>query len=188
MDRSDQLEDIDLTLPLSGSEGVDINYISRVRTQYLFAQHHALVAQTQFADAKAAALLTLIGLIALRGPLAPYESSGSIFTWIYLACVALCILFALLSVVPRFPSASLRSAMYKADRWSWPGLAADEVTPEAFAGFMQTSEVSQLVHSVARSNVHISRILLRKFFMLRLAFGFAVILLAMTGARLAGLM
>ena len=59
-----KISEVDLTLPLAGTEGFDINYIGRIRTQYLFAQHQALVAQTQFADAKAAALMTLVGLIA----------------------------------------------------------------------------------------------------------------------------
>ena len=52
---------------------------------------------------------------------------------------------------------------------------------------MQTSEVSQLVHSVSLSNSYVSRILLRKFLMLRIAFLFAFAVLLMTGLRLAAI-
>ena len=38
------------------------------RLDFMIAQNHSVVAQTQFADAKAAGLMTLMGLLALRGP------------------------------------------------------------------------------------------------------------------------
>lgn len=182
-----KISEVDLTLPLAGSEGLDINYIGRIRTQYLFAQHQALVTQTQFADAKAAALMTLVGLIALRGPFAIGEPPVSLFTGLYLALVAACILFSFLAVFPRYPAAKLRMAMAESDRWSWPALATGNFQPDDFSRFMQTSEVSQLVHSVSLSNGYVSRILLRKFLMLRIAFLFAFAVLIMTGLRLAAI-
>lgn len=184
---SRKLEEIDLGLDLAGSEGHDVNYVSRVRTQFLYAQHAALVAQTQFADAKAAALMTLVGLVALRGPLAISGSAADWFSRTYLACVAASILCAFLAVFPRYPGRGLRDRLWNSDRWSWPALAASKADPDAFSSFMQTSEVSQLVHSVSLSNAAVSRILLAKFRMLRLAFIFAIAILAMTGAHLAGL-
>ena len=57
MSRLDNVKHIDLNLPLQGSEGLDSNYASRIRSQYLFAQNQAMVAQSQFADAKAGAIL-----------------------------------------------------------------------------------------------------------------------------------
>ena len=183
-----KISEVDLTLPLAGTEGLDINYIGRIRTQYLFAQHQALVTQTQFADAKAAALMTLVGLIALRGPFAIGQPPVGLFTGLYLALVAACILFSFLAVFPRYPAAKLRAVMSENDRWSWPALASDAVDPDEFSRFMQTSEVSQLVHSVSLSNSYISRILLRKFLMLRIAFLFAFAVLIMTGLRLAAIL
>lgn len=182
-----KISEVDLNLPLAGTEGLDINYIGRIRTQYLFAQHQALVTQTQFADAKAAALMTLVGLIALRGPFAVGEPPVGLFVGLYLALVALCILFSFLAVFPRYPAAKLRDGMSESDRWSWPALATDGFEPDDFSRFMQTSEVSQLVHSVSLSNSYVSRILLRKFFMLRIAFLFAFAVLIMTGLRLAAI-
>jgi hypothetical protein len=52
---------------------------------------------------------------------------------------------------------------------------------------MQTAEVSQIVYSIARSNSAISRILLRKFQMLRIAFGLSLALFCAILARHAGL-
>ena len=106
---------------------------------------------------------------------------------LYLALVAACILFSFLAVFPRYPSARLRAAMSESDRWSWPALASDAFDPDDFSRFMQTSEVSQLVHSVSLSNSYVSRILLRKFLMLRIAFLFAFAVLLMTGLRLAAI-
>ena len=182
-----KLEEVDLSLDLKGSEGHDVNYVSRVRTQYLYAQHAALIAQNQFADAKAAALMTLVGLVALRGPLAISETPVDLFSAAYLVCVAGSILCAFLAVFPRYPARALRDRLWESDRWSWPALSAGKADPDEFARFMQTSEVSQLVHSVSLSNAAVSRILLAKFRMLRLAFMFAIVILLMTGARLAGL-
>ena len=53
---------------VEGHEGLDANHASRLRMQFLASQHASLVTQVQFADAKAAALMTLMGLVALNGP------------------------------------------------------------------------------------------------------------------------
>ena len=179
---------IDLTLPLEGTEGLDVNYISRVRTQYLYAQHQALITQTQFADAKAAALLALVGILSLRGPI-PVEEMVT-RTWLdlaYLIANALTILFCFMAVFPRYPPQAVREQMAKMDRWSWPALASNALNDADFARFMQTSEVSELVHSVARSNSRVSTILLKKFRMLRMAFFAGASIVALAGVRLAGL-
>jgi len=181
-----KLNEIDLDLDLAGTEGLDANYISRARTQYLYAQHQAMVTQTQFADAKGAALLTLIGLIAFRGPQFEMGAHATPLVAIYYIAIALSILFAFAAVFPRYPGKSVRSAMAQCDRWSWPALSDDSLSPDEFSRFMQTSEVSQLVHSVSLSNSHIASILFKKFRMLRMAFFFALIVLALLGVQLAG--
>ena len=175
------LAEIDLTKALAGSEGHDVNYVSRIRTQYLLAQHQALLTQVQFADAKAIALLTVIGFVVFRGPvpLTREVAADPILAGFFLvgfSALALC----LLTVVPRFPPARIRTAMVHRDRWSWPSLAADDLTDADFAEYMQTAEISHLVQSVALSNAAVSRILLAKYTMLRLAFvaaGTALVLL-----------
>jgi len=187
MKKPRKLADIDLTLPLEGTEGLDANYVTRTRTQYLYAQHQALVTQTQFADAKAAVLITLVGLVAFRGPVAIGNGQLDMFTIIYLVTIALSVLFAFIAVFPRYPSSTARRAMAEQDRWSWPALAAETLSPDEFSHFMQTSEASQLVHSVSLSNSAVSAILLAKFRMLRIAFILGLIVLALAGVRLSGL-
>ena len=164
------IDDIDLNLDLTGSEGHNINYIARVRSQYLYAQHQALITQNQFADAKAAALITLIGLLVLRGPIdgslnlppRPFELGFGI-------AALLSIVFSLIAVFPRIPSNKVRAKMAKIDRWSWPAISDPSLPPDEFAKFMQTSEVSQLIYSVALSNANVARILHRKFRYLQFA-------------------
>lgn len=187
MHKSRTIEEVDLSLPLGGTEGLDPNYVTRARTQYLFAQHQALVTQTQFADAKAAVLITLVGLLAFRGPVQLNGETPNAFLTVYLSAMALCVLCAFIAVFPRYPGRQIRNQMAHGDRWSWPALASDNLSADAFSRFMQTSEASQLVHSVALSNSAVSRILLAKFRMLRIAFVLGIIVLALTGLKLGNL-
>ena len=62
-----KLDDLELNIALEGCEGLDVNYVSRIRAQYLFIQHQTMITQMQFADAKAAALIALVGVAAVRG-------------------------------------------------------------------------------------------------------------------------
>lgn len=183
------LDEIDLSLDLAGTEGHDKNYVSRVRSQYLYAQHQSLINQIQFADAKAAALITLLGILLLRGPteftfLTEFPV-GAAFNVLSATAIA----FALFSLYPRVPPANLREKMAKIDRWSWPSLAHSSLPPHSYARFMQTSEVSQLIYSVALSNSFLSSILLKKFRYLQVSFftaSIAVILVCIELFYLAG--
>ncbi len=186
MNHPKKLEEIDLSLPLEGREGLDGNYLTRTRSQYLYAQHQALLTQTQFADAKAAVLITLVGLLAFRGPVQPNGVGLTVFSAIYLGVMALCVICAFIAVFPRYPGKSVRQKLSDTDRWSWPALSGDGISAEEFARFMHTSEASQLVHSVSLSNAAISRILLAKFRMLRIAFLLAIVILLMTGIKISG--
>lgn len=165
------IEEVDLSKPLEGREGLSVNYISRIRTQYLFAQHQALLTQVQFADAKAIALVTLMGFMLFRGPI-PIEAFNIAdpLHLVFFGLGFLALLFCLLTVVPRYPPKAARQDMARRDRWSWPSIAADQASGAEFARFMQTAEVSQLVQSVSLSNAAVSRILISKYSMLRAAF------------------
>ncbi len=182
------IEQIDLSLPLAGREGVDSNHASRARIQTLLDQHNSLIAQTQFADTKSAGLVTLIGLLALKGPL-PMETMqrGDPVAVASALLSALCILFCVWAVFPRYPQAQLRAKLNEIDRFSWPALASAEFSAADYAAYMQTVEVSQIVHSIARSNSAISAILLRKYLLLRIAFFFGIADLVVSFTRLAGL-
>lgn len=183
----DRLEDVDLTHPLAGSEGVDPNHASRIRIQTLLGQHSLLITQTQFADAKSAALVTLVSLLVLSG-LIPADALGNADPFALLSGIAssLAILFSVMAVFPRYPGKAVREHLPEFDRFSWPALTASGLPPESYARYMQTAEVSQIVHSIAYSNCAVSRILLRKYQMLRISILFGTAYLIMAFARLAG--
>ncbi|WP_193177279.1 Pycsar system effector family protein [Oricola nitratireducens] len=182
------LEEVDLSLALAGSEGHDINHASRARIQYLCNQHQALLTQIQFADAKAVALMTLLGLIALRGPIEMHSTGEDpVLRYVFLVLSATAVFCCFWAVFPRYPSARMRRDMIGFDRWSWPSLAADTLDPAAYAKFMQTAEISQLVQSLSVSNAAVARVLLRKYTALRVAFVFSIAVLAIVCVRLAGM-
>ena len=177
-------------LPIGGSEGLDVNHASRLRMQFLVSQQASLVAQTQFADAKAGALMALLGLVALNGPVKldggdpPSIDAVAIFVTMFVA-----IGFAVWALIPRFPSAGRAQALGRCDRFSWPTLASRSYDPLEHAVFMRTAEASQLVMSLAHSNATMARVLRRKFVSLRIAFllasaDLALILLHVVGLRL----
>jgi hypothetical protein len=159
---------------LETSEGVDANHTARARIHYLIAQNNALIAQVQFADAKAAALLALVGLLALKGPVPPAGlGQGLLGTGVIIANVA-AVLACLWAIMPRYPAPAVRRAMLTRDRFSWPSLAAPGFDGAAYERLLRGGELSSLITSLAESNVAISRILLRKFRTMRVAFGLAM--------------
>lgn len=189
-ERPVDIESLPLGPDLGGREGVDVNELCRLRLQFLISQHASLVAQTQFADAKAGALMALLGLVALNGPVelggagTPQIDALSIFVIMVVA-----IGFAVWAIVPRYPTAGRASLMRQSERFSWPALASGGYAPAEHAGFMRTAEASQLVMSIAHANATMARVLGRKFAALRVAFLLAsadlvLVMLYVVGLRL----
>ncbi len=165
LDEGDQPEDI------SSLEGVDVNHTSRIRVQFLVSQHASLVTQTQFADAKAAALMTLMGLVALNGPVKiGAVGRNDIDAIIIFVLMMVAIGLAIWSIIPRYPDSEMREKIRRTDRFSWPSLVAHGHEPLEYARFMRTAQVSDLVMSLARTNVATAQVLFRKFKALRAAF------------------
>lgn len=183
MSRVESQSQIELNLAIEGTEGVDRNYSSRIRSQFLIAQHQTLVTQAQFADAKAAAIMALLGIIALRGPVDVTidikTASALILT--YLALVVLSIVFCLLSIIPRYPGRKQRNRGADVERWSWPSLASEYLSETDFGQYMQTSEVSHLIYSLAHANQAHAKVLLIKFRMLRIAFLLLLAIVSLIG-------
>lgn len=164
-------------------EPVPVGDALRARVHYLVAQHHAMVVQTQFADAKAAALLTLSGLAAIR---APVPHSPDLMQIALIITLFSTVLLCLLSVIPRYGA----SGRHGADRFTW--VALSEGRQDAMhADFVQNAEFPELLSSLAASNVGGARVLQRKFRLIRFAFlcGIAAVLLAgLLGLRQTGLL
>jgi hypothetical protein len=165
------IETLPLDRPIEGSEGLDVNHASRMRMQFLVGQHASLVTQTQFADAKAAALMTLMGLVALNGPVR-ISATGEhqIDALIIFVLMIVAIGFAIFAIIPRFPDTELCKLIRRRDRFSWPALVSQDYDPIDHARFMRTAEASQLIMSVAQSNGAMARVLHAKFRYLRIAF------------------
>lgn len=165
------LDDMALDRPIGGHEGLDVNHASRMRMQFLVGQHASLVTQTQFADAKAAALMTLMGLVALNGPVQMRTAGDHRFDAVALfVLMMVAIGFAMFAIIPRFPDAELCKLIRRRDRFSWPALVSQDYDPLDHARFMRTAEASQLIMSVAQSNGAMARVLHQKFRFLRIAF------------------
>ena len=185
---STKLSDVDLNTPLGGSQGLSVNDISRIRVHYLLSQHTAIVQQIQFADAKAAALVTLIGLIALRGPIDMPGPAMNPISIVFSILCAVCIILCMLTVFPRYPGKSGSSELAEMENWSWPSHSSGKSGAKDYSLFMQTSEVSQLVHSLSVSNLSVARVLRKKFRFLRMGFAIAALALIVLGLRLATVM
>lgn len=170
------IEDMPMGGDISSREGVSLDYMARVRIAYLMGQNQSMVAQTQFADAKAGALLAFIGLVATRGPGAVTDLSS--ISWEVAALIVLhasALVCAIVVLYPRYASYDVRKRMATEERFSWPALAADGFAAYEYCDFMRGAQLSQLVASVARSNHALAGILLKKFGWLRAAFAIAAI-------------
>ena len=174
------IEKLALDLPLEGREGLDANHASRLRMQFLSTQHASLITQTQFADAKAAALMTVMALVALNGPVKILSSgNGNVAILIMFLLTILAIGTAMAAIMPRYPDSRLSQLIKRRDRFAWPGLVAQGYDPLDHARFMQTAEASQLIMSISHTNAAMARVLQVKFQYLRAAYLLAALDLAL---------
>ncbi|MEM0945235.1 MAG: hypothetical protein AAGI70_14965 [Pseudomonadota bacterium] len=175
MIRSPLIDALAYDQPIRSAEGMDANHTGRARLQFLAAQATTLITQTQFADAKAAALMTLSGLLAFQGPAGFSAIALSApYLMVSLGFNLICLGASIAAIVPRFPPEQLANAIYRYDRFSWPGITSEDAA-DGYAAFMRDSEISQLVVSMARANQGAAHVLKRKFAVLRLAFIFALL-------------
>lgn len=188
MKKARKISEIELNGELAGTEGVDANHASQIRAQTLINQHASLIQQTQFADTKSAGLVTLVGLLALGGPIPVNQMMRSDFVSLLSGALSgLSILFCIFAVFPRYPGRRVRNSLSEIDRYSWPALTGKDFGPSEYAEYMRRAEISQIVHSIAYSNSTVAAILLRKYQMLRIAFALAACNFAIVFARNAGL-
>lgn len=167
------IDALPLDRDIASREGLSTDQMSRVRLAYLIAQNNSLVQQTQFADAKAGALLAIIGLIATRSPGAAFDSA--IYTTQGVAVVAMhaaALFCCIVVLIPRYAGPASRRALLAKERFSWPALVAG--AGDDFAEFARGAQASQLIVSLARSNQAVAGILHRKFWWLRAAFLIAI--------------
>lgn len=174
------IENADPDLTLKGAEGLDVNHASRLKMQFLAAQHTSMVTQVQFSDAKAAALMTVMGLIAMNGPvrITTTRPDDLLATAVFVVMIA-AVAVAIAVLIPRYPNGGLSQQIKRRERFSWPALAAQGYEPLAHADFVRRAEASQLIMSIAQTNGALARLLHRKFRLLRVAFILGAIDLAL---------
>lgn len=172
-----KIDEMEMDVDIGSREGISLNYVTRDRMAFALGQNQTMITQTQFADAKAGAMLAFLGLIATRGPGAVIEvSTGSISPDVILQLLlhAAALICCLIVLFPRYANLDARRALYDYDRFSWTALTGKGHSPDEFSSFLRTADISQLVMSVARSNHTLAAILLSKFAWLRWAFAFGV--------------
>lgn len=157
----------------------------RARIHFLVAQNNAMVVQTQFADAKAAALMTLMGLVALRGPLPLTGLMHDPLAMAILALILVSILCCLWAVMPRYPSDRNARGMLARDRFTWTALSSPDYSAERHAEFAVGGDFTELMKAITTSNVGGSRVLRKKFKAMRFAFLCAIAAIVLFVTRLA---
>lgn len=169
---------------VQSAEDVSVEYTTRHRLSFMLSQNRTMVAQTQFADAKAGALLAFIGLLATRGPVAmPDMAQLTAWTLAPIALHAIVLMSCLIVIFPRYAGRKMRELAAKNDKFSWPALNAEGLSDEAFRQFARTAEFSDLATSMANSNRAMARILLQKYAWLRIAFVLAVADIFLVGSQ-----
>lgn len=152
---------------------------------FLMGQNNTMVTQTQFADAKAGAMLAFVGLIATRGPGAVIGIEDiTLGTSTLLVLHTIALICCLLVLFPRYASARRREALYQREHFSWLSLTARTVTADDYANQMRGADLDEMVTSLSRSNHTLAGILQAKFFWLRMAFAVAMLDVVFMGLRL----
>ena len=168
------MDKLDLDLDIGSKEQLSVDQLTRSRLQFALGQNQSIIQQTQFADAKAATLLALTGVLALAvtGEAVPVARE---FVAGLLGLTILVIGICLMALLPRVAPRKTVESLHEIDRFSWPALTADGYAADAHAEFLRTSQASQLVMAVARSNAAIAKILARKYLYLRTALILAMV-------------
>lgn len=151
----------------------------RARIHFLSTQNQSIVTQTQFADAKAAALMTVMSLVALRSPFSESARLDYPLDTATYGMLVVSIVMCLWAVIPRYPRASVCAMIVKSDKFTWVGLSSPSYTGDMHDSYARDCDLLDMAGALARSNVGGSRVLLKKFKALRWAFlaGIAAIVL-----------
>ena len=142
----------------------------RARLTFLLSQNGMILNQTQFADAKAGALMTILGLVAIKGAAPAIVIIQNPLEMMSMALVLVSLGFCLATIMPRFSGLNADGVPKARDRYTWLFIARQAYSGDLHAEFSRTADFSDLLNAVANSNVGASRILVRKYQMLRWAF------------------
>lgn len=163
-------------------DGVSLDS-ARARMLFLVSQNKAILTQTQFADAKAGALMTVLLLISIKGSAPGIATIQDPVELLSMICVIVSIGFCLVAIMPRVRGLNETSAPSRNNRYTWLSMTTPAYSEEEHGEYARLTDLGSMLNSVASSNIGAARVLARKFNMLRLAFfsgftGCALLLLA----------
>ena len=156
----------------------------RARMLFLVSQNNAILTQTQFTDAKAGALMTVLLLISIKGTAQGVAAIRDPVDLLSMALVIVSIGFCLAAIMPRVIGKAAQKPG-RHNRYTWLSMANAAYSGEEHGEFARQGEMGALLNSVAASNVGASRVLARKIAMLRWGFftGFAACALLLLAAN-----
>ena len=183
---NDEIERNPSDYATSSKEGVSIDELAKLRMWHLQSQSNIIMRQTLMADAKAATVLALIGLVATRILLSGDLAAGGALTMLMFANKAAVLCLCLYVIMPRFPRDADWAKMRSHERFSWAALANPELQTYDFGEFAARSDASQMFRSIGRANHGMARVLLTKFKLLRTVFLLAIVDVVLTMAFFMG--
>lgn len=142
----------------------------RARMSFLTAQNSAILNQTQFADAKAGALMTILGLVTVKGTAPVLIIIQDPLEMLAVAIMILSIALCLATIMPRLVGFTNDAVPKANNRYTWLFLTMPGYTDEMHGECSREGSFADMLNSIAASNMGASRILARKFQMLRHAF------------------
>lgn len=166
---------IDTASIINTEDDVSNGDAMRARMSFLTAQNSAILTQTQFADAKAGALMTILGLVAIKGSAPALVIIQDPLEMLAMAIIILSIFLCLSTIMPRIVGFTNDAVPPSGNRFTWLFLTMPGYTDDMHGAYARETKFGDLLNSIAASNMGASRILARKFIMLRRAFltGFA---------------
>ena len=155
---------------INTEEDVSKGDAMRARMSFLTAQNSAVLTQTQFADAKAGALMTILGLVAIKGSAPVLILIQDPLEMLAMAVIIASIGLCLATIMPRLVGFSDEAVPAVGNRFTWLFLTMPGYTDDMHGQWSRETCFADMLNSIAASNMGASRILATKFQMLRRAF------------------
>ena len=155
---------------INTEEDVSKGDAMRARMSFLTAQNSAVLTQTQFADAKAGALMTILGLVAIKGSAPVLVMIQDPLEMLAMAIIIASIGLCLATIMPRLVGFTDDAVPPQGNRFTWLFLTMPGYTDEMHGEWSRETSFADMLNSIAASNMGASRILAKKFEMLRRAF------------------
>ncbi len=171
---------------VASEEGISNDELAKIRLWHLQTQSATILRQTLMADAKAATVLALIGLVATKVLMGLDLSAAGSFTILMFTNKAVVLCLCLYVIIPRFPREEDWTCLRRFERFSWAALSNPQLGSYDYGQFAAQADASQIFRSVGRANQGAARVLMAKFRLLRVVFLLAIADVLLTMIYLAG--